>query len=288
MRYYGGKEKLLDLIEIGVKKTELNHGAKFVDLFAGTTIVAQHFKKKGYTVIANDFLEFSYALAKTYIELNEEPKFIKLKKYLEVGQIDKNYVIGYLNNLSPKKGFIFDNYCPNGKGQRQYFSNENGQKIDAIREKIEEWKNLSVISEIEYYYLITAVLEAVNLVSNVAGTYSAYLKIWDQRAIKPMILTSPEIIPSKRNNKAFKKDANQLIREVKNIDILYLDPPYNSRQYAANYFILELIAEGWFGAKKPIANGKTGMINYNHQISEYCYKGRAGKALDDLIANVKA
>ena len=75
MRYYGGKEKLLDLIEIGVKKTELNHGAKFVDLFAGTTIVAQHFKKKGYTVIANDFLEFSYALAKTYIELNEEPKF---------------------------------------------------------------------------------------------------------------------------------------------------------------------------------------------------------------------
>lgn len=288
MRYYGGKEKLLDLIEIGVKKTELNHGAKFVDLFAGTTVVAQHFKKKGYTVIANDFLEFSYALAKTYIELNEEPKFLKLKKYLEVGQIDKNYVIGYLNNLSPKKGFIFDNYCPNGKGQRKYFSNENGQKIDAIREKIEEWKNLSVISELEYYYLITAVLEAVNLVSNVAGTYSAYLKIWDQRAIKPLILTSPEIIPSKRNNKAFKKDANQLIKEIKNIDILYLDPPYNSRQYAANYFILELIAEGWFGTKKPIANGKTGMINYDHQLSEYCYKGRADKALDDLITNVNA
>ena len=65
MRYYGGKDKLLDLIEIGVKKTELNHGAKFVDLFTGTTVVAQHFKKKGYTVIANDFLEFSYALAKT-------------------------------------------------------------------------------------------------------------------------------------------------------------------------------------------------------------------------------
>lgn len=288
MRYYGGKNKLLDLIEIGVKKTELNHGAKFVDLFTGTTAVAQHFKKIGYTVIANDFLEFSYALAKTYIELNEEPKFLKLKKYLGIDTIDKNYVIGYLNNLSPIKDFIFNNYCPDGNGKRKYFSNENGQKIDAIRKKIEEWKNLSVISELEYYYLITALLEAINLVSNVAGTYSAYLKTWDQRAVKPMILTSPEIIPSKRNNKAFKKDANQLIKEVRNIDILYLDPPYNNRQYAANYFILELIAEGWFGTEKPVANGKTGMINYEHQLSEYCYKGRADKALNDLIVNANA
>ena len=285
MRYYGGKDKLLDLIEIGVKKTELNHGAKFVDLFTGTTVVAQHFKKKGYTVIANDFLEFSYALAKTYIELNEEPKFIKLKKHLEVGHIDKNYVIGYLNNLSPKKSFIFKNYCPDGNDGRKYFSNENGQKIDAIREKIEEWKNSAVVSELEYYYLITALLEAINLVSNVAGTYSAYLKIWDQRAVKPIILTAPEIIPSNRNNKAFKQDANKLIREIKNIDILYLDPPYNSRQYAANYFILELIAEGWFGTKKPTIAGKTGMRNYDHQLSEYCYKGRANKALDHLITS---
>ncbi len=288
MRYYGGKDKLLDLIEIGVKKTELNHGAKFVDLFTGTTVVAQHFKKKGYTVIANDFLEFSFALAKTYIELNEEPKFFKLKKHLGVNQIDKNYVIGYLNNLLPKKSFIFKNYCPSGTGNRKYFSNENGQKIDAIREKIEEWKKLFVISELEYYYLITALIESVNLVSNVAGTYSAYLKTWDKRALKPIILTAPEIIPSNKKNKAFKQDANKLIREIKNIDILYLDPPYNNRQYAANYFILELIAEGWFGTKKPNPNGKTGMLNYDHQLSEYCYKGRADKILDDLISSVNA
>jgi len=288
MRYYGGKDKLLDLIEIGVKKTELNNGAKFVDLFTGTTVVAQHFKRKGYTVIANDFLEFSHALAKTYIELNDEPKFLKLKKHLGINHIDKSYVIGYLNNLSPKKGFVFNNYCPDGDAVRKYFSNENGQKIDAIREKIEEWKNLDVVSELEYYYLITSLLEAINLVSNVAGTYGAYLKNWDQRALKPLILTIPEIIPSVRNNKAFKQDANQLIKEIKNIDILYLDPPYNNRQYAANYFILELVAEGWFGAEKPIITGKTGIRNYDHQLSEYCYKERANKALDHLITNANA
>lgn len=288
MRYYGGKDKLLDLIEKGVEKTELNHGAKFVDLFTGTTVVAQHFKKKGYTVVANDFLEFSYALAKTYIELNENPKFLKLKKELGIDDIDYKYVIGFLNNLTPRKGFIFKNYCPGGKEKRKYFSNENGQKIDAIREKIHEWKKANLINELEYYYLITALLEAINLVSNVAGTYSAYLKKWDNRAIKPIILTAPEVILSKRKNKAFKRDANELIKEIKNIDILYLDPPYNNRQYAANYFILELVAEGWFDSKKPKIAGKTGMRNYDHQLSDYCYKGRANKALDQLISRANA
>ena len=290
MRYYGNKEKLLDLIEIGVKKTELNSGAKFVDLFSGTTVVAQHFKRKGFTVIANDFLEFSYAMAKTYIELNEEPKFIKLKKFLknDNNQNNNNYVIDYLNNLSAKSSFIFDNYCPGGKGKRKYFSNENGQKIDAVREKIEEWKNLNAINEQEYYYLITALIEGINLVSNVAGTYGAYLKQWDKRSLKPLILKAPVIITSKKNNRAFKKDANQLIKEIKNIDILYLDPPYNSRQYVTNYFILELIAQGWFGKEKLFAVGKTGMIKYSQQYSDYCYKNKAEKALKELISNVNS
>ncbi|MFA7201463.1 MAG: DNA adenine methylase [Candidatus Paceibacterota bacterium] len=288
MRYYGGKEKLLDLIENGVKKTELNHGAKFVDLFSGTTTVAKHFKRQGFTVIANDFLEFSFALAKTYIETNEEPKFLKLRKHLAVPDLDNNYVINYLNSLPIKKGFIYNNYCPDGNGKRKYFSNENGQKIDAVREIIHEWKQNQLISELEYYYLITSLLEAVNLVSNVAGTYGAYLKTWDKRATKPLIITAPEIIHSSRKNKAFKSEANQLIKELKSIDILYLDPPYNSRQYASNYFLLELIAEGWFEDKKPIITGKTGVRDYKNQLSEYCYKGRASKALDELITQVNA
>lgn len=287
MRYYGCKDKLLNFIEFGVKKTELNHGAKFVDLFTGTTAVAQHFKKLGYTVIANDTLESSYALAKTYIELNEEPKFVSLKNYLGINDIDPNYVIGYLNNLSPKKGFISEHYCPNGKEKRKYFSNENGQKIDVIREKINEWKIKKAITELEYYYLITALLEAVNLISNVAGTYAAYLKKWDSRALKPLILVTPEIISSKRKNRAEKKDVNELIKEL-NIDILYLDPPYNNRQYASNYFILEIIAEGWFSKKKPEVNGKTGVNNYDHLKSDYCYKDRAKEALSNLIDNAKA
>lgn len=123
----------------------MNGGSKFVDLFCGTTAVAQHFKKKGYTVIANDFLEFSYALAKTYIELNEEPKFLKLKKFLDITNIDKNYVIGYLNNLKLKAGFIFENYCPNGKGGRKYFSDENGKKLTQLEKRSKNGKQKNAL-----------------------------------------------------------------------------------------------------------------------------------------------
>ena len=84
MRYYGAKTKLLPFIEEVVKSTGVNGPSNFVDLFAGTTSVGQHFKKLGYTVYSNDMLEFSYALSKTYIELNQEPEFKKLKSKLKL------------------------------------------------------------------------------------------------------------------------------------------------------------------------------------------------------------
>lgn len=281
MRYYGAKTKLLPFIESIVKKTGVNGTSNFVDLFAGTSAVGKHFKKLGYTVISNDTLEFSYALAKTYIELNEEPQFTKLKSHLKLKNGNEN-LFDYLNKLKTRKeGFMFENYSPNGG--RQYFTDENALRIDTFRYLIEEWKEEKKISELEYYYLITSLLRGVNLTSNVSGTYGAYLKTWDKRALNPLILEPVDIIPSKNKNKAYKRDANELIKEIHS-DILYLDPPYNSRQYASNYFILELIAEGWFKTK-PEIYGETGMRNYDHQKSKYCSKKTALNALEDLILN---
>ncbi len=281
MRYYGAKTKLLDFIEQAVKNTGVNGTSNFVDLFAGTTAVGRHFKKLGYTVISNDTLEFSYAIAKTYIETNKEPTFKKLKSYLKLKD-DNKILFEYLNKIKEsKKGFIFENYSPNGG--RKYFTDENALKIDTYRYLFQEWKNIGKITELEYYYLITALLNGVNLVSNVSGTYAAYLKTWDKRALNTLKLEQIEIIPSENKNKAFKRDANELIKEIHS-DILYLDPPYNNRQYASNYFILELIAEGWFD-KKPTIYGATGMREYDHQKSKYCSKSSALNTLEDLILN---
>ncbi len=291
MRYYGCKNRLLDFLEEGVAKTGINHGSTFLDLFSGTTIVAQHFKKKGYTVYANDILEFSYAIARTYIKNSQYPFFKGLKREVAgVNSCGQNIfsVIEYLNNLQPEDGFIYKNYCPSGtkKGQyqRQYFSDENGKKIDAIRSKIQEWEGKQLITSNEFYILLASLLEAVPFVANISGNYAAFLKCWDPRALKPLKLKTPNIAASRRNNKVFKLDANELIRKI-SCDILYMDPPYNQRQYAPNYFILELIAEGWFSSNKPQIYGKTGMRPYENQKSSYCQKVNVKEAFRDLIEN---
>lgn len=290
MRYYGCKTKLLNFIEKAVIGLDLYEGAKFFDIFTGTTAVAKHFKRLGYTVIANDNLEFCHALAKTYIELNEYPKFRRLKKLIDHygGKESYEKAIDYLNALKPIEGFIYHNYCPGGtKKLRSYFSDENGRKIDSIRTQIEEWKKTNSITELEFYFLLAALIEAVNLVSNVAGTYAACLKTWDKRALKQLVLTPPVIIPSKRVNKAFRMDANEIVEKI-STDILYLDPPYNTRQFASNYFLLELIAEGWFNKEIRIdQKSRTGTYFDKSKKSLYCQKSTAADVFADLIKKAK-
>jgi adenine-specific DNA methylase len=278
MRYYGCKTKLLDYIEEAVSKLNLKEGSIFFDIFSGTTAVGQHFKKLGYTVYSNDFLEFAYALAYTNIQLNKVPKFKNFNINTDV--------IKYLNDLPPKAGFFTKNYSPYKDNKRQYLSVENAKKVDAIREKINEWDETKKINKEEHYYLISSLINSVSLVANVTGTYAAFLKSWDNRALKRMTLVHGEVIDNKKKNIAFHQDANNLVSKHK-VDVLYLDPPYNSRQFASNYFLLELIAEGWF-KKKPEIYGNAGMRPYEHQKSDYSISRKAEEALRDLIGKAKA
>lgn len=291
MRYYGCKTKLLDFISKAVSKTGINGSSIFCDLFSGTTVVAKYFKRVGYTVYANDFLEFSYSLARAYIQNNCYPRFRGLKKIasgLNGSEENITKVIDFLNNLEPRKGFVYKNYCPGGtnnlESPRMYFTDLNGMKIDAIRTKIQNWKDDQLITDNQFYILLTALLEAVPYVANISGNYAAYLKYWDPRVHKPLTLQVPQILKSDKRNKAFKEDANKVIKKI-HTDILYLDPPYNARQYASNYFLLELIAEGWFNGTNPKIYGKTGMRPYDGQKSRYCQKNSAFKTFADLIEN---
>jgi len=95
-----------------------------------------------------------------------------------------------------------------------------------------------LIDEIEYYYLLASLIEGVPYVSNITGTYGAYLKEWDKRALKAFEMARPDVIDNGKANRSYNADANALIRELEG-DILYIDPPYNSRQYAPNYHLLE-------------------------------------------------
>ncbi|MCK4744965.1 DNA adenine methylase [Candidatus Parcubacteria bacterium] len=292
MRFIGCKENLLNFIEIFVKKKEIR-GNVFCDLFAGTGSVAKHFKKLGYKIISSDILYFSYVLQKVYIEQNQYPKFIKLLKHLKINPVEETLfasesrnakeIIKYLNNLEGIEGFIYKNYSPEGtRGKtyiRKYFTGDNAKRIDAIREKIEEWGKANFVNNQEYYFLLASLIEAVPFVANISGIYSAFLKEWDKRAFKRLTLKVPEIIKSKEINKVYYSNGLKVLDQVKGIDILYLDPPYNERQYAPNYHILETIAK-W---DKPEIKGITGMRSYENQKSEFCNSVRGIKALGDII-----
>lgn len=294
MKYIGNKQRLLHFIDNVIQKERVS-GRTFCDIFTGTTSVAQFYKKKGYRLITNDIMQYSYVLQYAYIKNNKEPSFSGLlpalhqksqnMTLLEKKPIEK--VINYLNNIEPREGFIFNHYAPGGKRnkkyRRQYFTNYNAQMIDATRDLIQQWREKEKITEAEFFILLAAIIDEADYLANMSGTYGAYLKIWRSVALNKFELKLPRLINSDSNHKIYKKDANSLIKEI-SCDILYLDPPYNTRQYASNYHILETIAE-W---DNPKIYGKTGLRPYKHQKSLYSMKSKCTQAFEDLIDKAKA
>ncbi|MBL7131703.1 MAG: DNA adenine methylase [Candidatus Omnitrophica bacterium] len=289
MKYIGNKLRLLPFIDKVVKEENLPPKGTFCDIFTGTTNVAQFYKKRGYKLITSDIMNYSYVFQYAYIKNDEYPKFeelIRSKKIKSNRQIITTkydalaFVISYLNTLSGKKGFIFKHYAPGGQYKRQFFSNENAQKIDAVRNEIETWKVAKLINESEYYILLSSLIDAADFVANMSGTYGAYLKIWRSMALKPFTMLVPQLIESNITHEINNRDSNKLIKEIE-CDILYIDPPYNTRQYAANFHILETLA-CW---DNPKVNGKTGLRPYDSQKSLYSQKTTCNKAFSELIKN---
>jgi len=269
MNYIGSKLKLCQhFLPETIKSvcgTDLSQKT-FCDIFAGTGIVGRTFKTSVKKVISNDIEYYSYILNKNYIE-NHRP--------LE----NAENLVSELNELSLcVDGFIYKNYCLGGNGERQYFSDENGKKIDSIRIKIEEWKNNGKINKSMYYFLLASLLESADKVANTASVYGAYLKNLKKSAQKQMILESADFELNDNEHEVFKSDANELITRISG-DILYLDPPYNTRQYGANYHILNTIAE----YKPFVPKGKTGLREYTR--SKYCSVSSVKEEFENLIKN---
>ena len=292
MNYIGSKLSLLEFLEESINKVVDKNCDTFCDLFAGTGIVGRYFKKRGYKIIANDIQYYSYILNRHYIGNHKELKFFKLSKKipnLKKVKIEerKNFICDYLSNLKSKKGFIYENYCLGGtknkKDKRQYFSNENGMKCDAIRQKIENWKKEKLIFSDEYYFLIASLIESIDKYANTASIYGAFLKKLKKTAQNNLVLKPAELIINDQEHKVFNENVNEVSEKVKG-DILYLDPPYNHRQYATNYHILETIAK----YDNPKIRGKTGLRDYQNQKSLYCSKSQVKKTFKDLILKAKA
>lgn len=292
MNYIGSKLSLLTFLEESINKIVSKDYNTFCDLFAGTGIVGRYFKRKGYKIIANDIQYYSYVLNRHYIGNHRELDFEKLiviipdLETVEICQ-RKELVCNYLSNLQGLKGFIYKNYCLGGtkgkKEQRQYFSDENGMRCDAIRKKIEEWKVDSLISEDEYYFLLTSLVESIDRYANTASVYGAFLKQLKKTAQHNLIIKPAELIINDQDHEVYNADINEIVGKI-NGDILYLDPPYNHRQYATNYHILETIAK----YDEPKIHGKTGLREYSEQKSLYCSRTKVEKVFEELVLKSNA
>lgn len=300
MRFIGNKESLAPKIYQIIKQhciIDSSSIQSFCDMFAGSASVGKFFKNQGFSVYSCDMLYFSYCLQKAYIENSQIPTFNNLKNILNIQQINKRNslfaneqdfyqkVLHFLNSLNGIKGFIYQSYAPNGSKDlaqpRMYFSDDNAQKIDAIRMQIEIWKEREQINDYEYFILLATLIESVSFFANVAGVYAAFCKKWDKRALKPFALKEIEFIVNNKKHFCFYGNSTEIFSNInKHFDILYLDPPYNHRQYAPNYHLIETIAK----YDNPKIKGIAGLREWKNQKSAFC---NAKSALVELESIAK-
>ena len=255
-RFLGNKYKLLDLIE-DIVNEKCGDFKSFCDIFAGTGVVGERFNKKDIKVLSNDLLYSNYIPLKTFLGINQ----------INLWELQEK--IDFLNSLETRE----DNYFSVHFGNT-YFTLDNARKIGLIREKIEEIAE----NEDERASLITTLLYAVDKVANTVGHYDAYRKKLDTTLSLKLLI--PDIYQENNsNNNIFREDANTLIRRIY-CDVLYIDPPYNSRHYCDTYHLLENLVT-W---EKPRVYGKAKKMSRAHLKSKYCLK-TAHKVFTDLIKN---
>lgn len=263
-RYIGSKTSLLSNIEEAINEHISMKDFTIADPFSGTGVVANYFSDKGHKVFVNDILYSNFVAYNTWMAGSE---------------IDKNKIKGILkefNNINPEE--IEENYFSEVFGGK-YFHINDAKVIGEIREKIENMK--SEITEREYYALLTSLLYETDKIANTCGHFESFLN--KEPIEKKVNLRMPEIKETKNRNEIYCEDANQLVKKIK-ADVVYIDPPYNARQYVNFYHVLENLA---LWQKPRELEGNSMKFKRNHLKSGYS-KSKAPELFKDLIENINA
>lgn len=260
-RYLGNKYKLLDFIKDIVNK-ECKNVNTVADIFAGTGAVSSAFIDK--KLIVNDILYSNYICHIAWFS----------KQNFSVEKIEG--YIKYYNSLSiDEENYMSKNFADT------FFSASTCRKIGFIREDIDKNFDKNLINEKERAILITSLLYSMDKIANTCGHYDAYRKQGTFEKKLELVMPTPE--QNLQENKIFNMDANELVRNIGNVDLVYIDPPYNSRQYCDAYHLLENVAK-W---EKPKVFGVAKKMKRDNLKSAYCTSS-ATKAFEDLIKNIKS
>jgi len=274
MRYFGSKTSTIETLYELLSQREPR--GTFCDPFGGIGTVGSYFRSKGYCVWSGDILTFPYYFQVSKIKFDYKSSFKKVINKLCLRNLKG--IIDHLNFVCPKKGWFSEEYS----GNRKFFTNKNGERIEACRQEILKWSENRLLTDDEHAVLLASLIDSMDKVANTAGTYYAYLKNWHRKALKDFEFKL--VLPTEFGNNGFcfKENASSLIKRG-HFDILYLDPPYNSRSYAHYYHLPETIAL----EKNPEVHGKSGIPVDIFTHSEYNSSGKAADALIDLLSNAR-
>ena len=312
MRYIGNKTKLLPAIEGLLLEKGIAPPGVFLDIFSGSGAVSRRMKQLGWRVVANDHLVCAATQARAAVELERSPAFrsVLARKELrsfvrsttgkeaiartEGDSHELSAVVAFLNQVPGAPGLISRQYSEGGPAGRRFFTRAVGERIDGVRETLARWRADGALGPREEPVLLASLIDAADRCANISGTYGAFLKTWQANARGPLALRCPHVVPGK-GSRVHCRDANELVREVP-CSVLYIDPPYNRRQYAKNYHVLEVIAELASvedeAAYEETIYGRTGLREFEGRRSAYCLgRGEVSPceaAFGDLLENARA
>lgn len=213
IKYLGSKRRLTPVLaDLG----EAAGATTAVDLFTGTTRVAQAWKQRGIAVTASDLADYSLVLAQCFIETDSE-----LIDHQELRRI-----LARLDRIPDRDGYVTETFCRRSR----FFQEHNGRRIDAIRDAIEDYRGTAW-----YPILLTSLMLAADRVDSTTGLQMAYLKSWAPRSSHPLTLLEPPLLPGVGT--AIRGDALAVAQSLPHVDLAYLDPPYNQHRYESNYHI---------------------------------------------------
>lgn len=264
IKYLGSKRTLIPVLGTIARAVEARSA---LDLFSGTTRVSQEFKRSNIEVTAVDSGTYANTLARCYIETDAD----------SIDQAELADALELLSALPGKRGYFTEVFCE----QSRFFQPQNGMRVDAIRDYLEEHYASSPL----YPVLLTSLMLAADRVDSTTGVQMAYLKQWAPRAYKDLELRPPELLSGPGH--ALLGDALEVVDAVGPFDLAYLDPPYNQHRYFTNYHIWETLvrwdAPEYYGVACKRIDSRDPSTK-----SRFNLKREMPDALHSVISRVKA
>jgi adenine-specific DNA-methyltransferase len=218
IKYLGSKRRLVPVLG---ELFSRSGASSALDLFTGTTRVAQEFKRRGAYVTAVDSARYSEVFACCHIATDAS----------SIDREELEAALAHLSALPGRHGYFTETFCIRSR----FFQPFNGERVDAIREALENDFSRSPLFPI----LLTSLIYAADRVDSTTGVQMAYVKQWAPRSYRPLELRPPELLDG--GGRAIRADACQAVAILPHVDLAYLDPPYNQHRYFTNYHIWETL-----------------------------------------------